>query len=67
MAQIRIMKKGGVLVTEKTHNNLAYAFAAESAAAARNEAFAKKAEKENYPQLARLFRALAAAETVHAN
>jgi rubrerythrin len=61
------MKKGGTIVTEKTNNNLAYAFAAESAAAARNEAFAKKAEKENYPQLARLFRALAAAETVHAN
>ena len=67
LAQIRTMKEGGDNVTEKTNNNLAYAFAAESAASARNEAFAKKAEKENYPQLARLFRALAAAETVHAN
>lgn len=67
LAQIRNMKERGDIVTEKTNNNLANAFAAESVASARNEAFAKKAEKDNYPQLARLFRALAAAETVHAN
>ena len=51
---------------EKTENNLAYAFAAESKAAVRNDAFAKKADSEGYPQIARLFRAIADAESVHA-
>ena len=50
----------------KTDQNLAYAFAAESKAAARNSAFALKAELEGYPQLARLFRAVSDAESVHA-
>jgi rubrerythrin len=52
---------------EKTDKNLAYAFAAESKAAIRNVAFALKAEKENFPQIARLFRAVSDAESVHAN
>ncbi|MFH1628283.1 MAG: rubrerythrin family protein [Pseudomonadota bacterium] len=53
-------------MTEKTERNLAYAFAAESKAAIRNEAFAKKADSEGYPQIARLFRAVSDAESVHA-
>jgi len=53
-------------MTEKTETNLAYAFAAESKAAIRNDAFAKKAETDGYPQIARLFRAISDAESVHA-
>ena len=51
---------------KKTENNLAYAFAAESKAAVRNEAFARKAEMEEYAQIGRLFRAVSDAESVHA-
>jgi len=51
---------------DKTEKNLAYAFAAESKASARNAAFAKKAEMEGYSQIARLFRAVSEAESVHA-
>ncbi|MBW1780547.1 MAG: rubrerythrin family protein [Deltaproteobacteria bacterium] len=51
---------------ENTEKNLAYAFAAESKAAVRNDAFAKKADSEGYPQIARLFRAISDAESVHA-
>jgi rubrerythrin len=51
---------------EKTEKNLAYAFAAESKASVRNDAFAKKAEMEGYPQIARLFQAISDAESVHA-
>ena len=51
---------------EKTDRNLAYAFAAESKAAARNAVFADKAATEGYPQIARLFRAVSDAEGVHA-
>jgi rubrerythrin len=50
----------------KTEKNLAYAFSAESKAAARNSVFAKKAEMEGYSQIARLFRAVSEAESVHA-
>ncbi len=53
-------------MTKKTENNLAYAFAAESKASVRNEAFARKADMENYHQIARLFRAVSDAESVHA-
>lgn len=51
---------------QNTEKNLAYAFAAESKAAVRNDAFAKKAESDGYPQIARLFRAISDAESVHA-
>jgi rubrerythrin len=51
---------------DKTEKNLAYAFAAESKAAVRNEAFAMKADSEGYSQIARLFRAISDAESVHA-
>ena len=50
---------------DKTEKNLSYAFSAESKAAARNEVFAKKAEMEGYTQVARLFRAVSDAESVH--
>lgn len=51
----------------KTMDNLAEAFAGESQANRRYLAFAKKADEEGYTQAARLFRAAAAAETVHAH
>ena len=50
----------------KTLNNLKAGFVAESQAHLRNLAFAMKAEQEGYPQVARLFRAIAEAEAVHA-
>ena len=53
-------------MAEKTERNLAYAFAAESKAAVRNDAFAKKADMEDFTQIARLFRAVSDAESVHA-
>jgi len=51
----------------KTMDNLRASFAGESQANRRYLAFAKKAEQEGYPQAARLFRAAAEAETVHAH
>ena len=51
----------------KTDENLAGAFAGESQANRKYLAFAKKAEKEGHPQIAKLFRAAADAETVHAH
>jgi len=48
-------------------DNLRDAFAGESQANRRYLAFAKKAEQDGYPQAARLFRAAAEAETVHAH
>ena len=53
-------------MSDKTEKNLAYAFAAESKAAVRNEAFAMKADSEGYAQIGRLFRAISDAESVHA-
>jgi len=53
-------------MSNKTEKNLAYAFAAESKASARNSAFALKADHDGYSQIARLFRAVANAESVHA-
>lgn len=50
----------------KTEKNLADAFAGESQANRKYLAFAKKAEEEGYKQIAKLFRAAAEAETVHA-
>jgi rubrerythrin len=50
-----------------TLDNLKEAFAGESQANRKYLAFAKKADEEGYPQAARLFRAAAAAETVHAH
>jgi rubrerythrin len=50
----------------KTSENLKDAFSGESQANRMYLAFAKKAEKEGLPQIAKLFRAAALAETVHA-
>ncbi|MCF7974711.1 MAG: rubrerythrin family protein [Phycisphaerae bacterium] len=50
-----------------TKDNLAEAFAGESQANRKYLAFAAKADKDGYPNVARLFRAAAAAETVHAH
>jgi len=52
---------------DKTEKNLAYAFAAESKASIRNEAFGRKADKDGFAQIARLFRAVSLAESVHAH
>lgn len=51
----------------KTETNLQEAFAGESQANRKYLAFALKADKEGYSQAAKLFRAAAAAETVHAH
>lgn len=50
----------------KTAENLRNAFAGESQANRRYLAFARKAEEEGFSQVAKLFRAAAEAETVHA-
>jgi rubrerythrin len=49
-----------------TVDNLKTAFAGESQANRKYLAYAMKAEKEGYPQIAKLFRAAADAETIHA-
>ncbi|HOD76917.1 MAG TPA: ferritin family protein, partial [Syntrophorhabdus sp.] len=51
----------------KTEDGLKEAFAGESQANRKYLAFAKKAEEEGYKQVAKLFRAAAEAETVHAH
>ena len=50
----------------KTTDHLKNAFAGESQANRKYTAFAKKAEEEGHPQIAKLFRAAAHAETIHA-
>jgi rubrerythrin len=50
----------------KTSENLKDTFSGESQANRMYLAFAKKADKEGLPQIAKLFRAAALAETVHA-
>lgn len=50
-----------------TDKNLAAAFAGESQANRKYLAFAKQAELEGYKQAAKLFRAAAEAETIHAH
>ncbi len=51
----------------KTDKNLAAAFAGESQANRKYLAFARQAEQEGHHQVARLFRAVAEAETIHAH
>ena len=50
-----------------TNDNLQDAFAGESQANRKYLAFAKKADEDGFAQVAKLFRAAAAAETVHAH
>ena len=51
----------------KTEHDLLEAFAGESQANRKYLAFAEKAEQEGYTAVAKLFRAAAAAETIHAH
>jgi rubrerythrin len=51
----------------KTVDDLKAAFAGESQANRKYLAYAKKADADGHPQVAKLFRAAAAAETVHAH
>ena len=51
----------------QTEQNLREAFAGESQANRKYLAFAKQADKEGHPQAAKLFRAAAEAETIHAH
>lgn len=60
-------KIGQEVKMTKTGKNLQDAFAGESQANRKYLAFAKKAEAEGYKQAAKLFRAVAEAETVHAH
>jgi len=53
--------------SKKTLADLQEAFAGESQANRKYLAFAKKADEEGFPQAAKLFRAAADAETVHAH
>lgn len=55
------------LANSQTEKNLKEAFAGESQANRRYLAFAKKADEEGLKQVAKLFRAAAEAETVHAH
>ena len=49
-----------------TQENLKEAFAGESQASQKYQAFAKKAEREGFPNVAKLFRTASAAENIHA-
>ncbi|MFX1283693.1 MAG: rubrerythrin family protein [Promethearchaeota archaeon] len=51
----------------KIEEDLMAAFAGESQANRKYLAYAKKAEKDGFPQIGRLFRAVAHAETIHAH
>ncbi|MFW6113647.1 MAG: rubrerythrin family protein [Actinomycetota bacterium] len=51
---------------EKTDNNLHTGYTGESKAVSRLKAFARKAEEEDYGGVAKLFRAVAESEAVHA-
>ena len=53
-------------LSENLENMLREAFAGESKAYVRNLAFARRADQDGYPQIARLFKAVAEAERVHA-
>jgi len=58
--------EGGVIKMPKSEEFLKQAFAGESQANRKYLAFAEVADKEGYHQAARLFRAAAEAETIHA-
>ncbi|MBN2342343.1 MAG: rubrerythrin family protein [Deltaproteobacteria bacterium] len=50
----------------QSEENLYKAFVGEATASLRLKGYAEKAEKEGYPQMAKLFRAISAAEEIHA-
>ncbi len=60
------MTSGGKRLGTKTRANLYDAFVGEAKAHVRLLAFARKAQEEGYAQIAKLFRAVASAEEVHA-
>ncbi len=60
-----LMTAAAAAASPETLNNLNVAYQNESNAARRYEAFAKKADSENLPQIAKLFRATAASEAFH--
>jgi len=62
---LRNILKGGDM--SKTEKNLQEAFAGESQANRKYLAFAKKADDEGFKEVAKLFRAAAEAETIHAH
>jgi rubrerythrin len=61
-----VFRYNQVLNKPNTTENLSEAFAGESQANQKYRAFAKKAEQEGLPNIARLFRTTAEAERVHA-
>jgi rubrerythrin len=61
------IKRKEEVTMSKSEQFLREAFAGESQANRRYLAFAAKADEEGHPQVARLFRAAAEAETVHAH
>ncbi|MDR1730713.1 MAG: rubrerythrin family protein [Synergistaceae bacterium] len=54
-------------MASKTMKNLAEGFAGESQANRKYLAFAEQADREGYPGVAKMFRAIASAETLHAH
>ena len=54
-------------MTDQSKKNLREAFAGESQANRRYLAFARKAAEEGFPKMARMFRAIAESETIHAH
>lgn len=66
LVSINPIQEGGMILS-KTEQNLENAFAGESQANRKYLAFAEKAETEGYPQAAKLFRAAAHGETIHAH
>jgi rubrerythrin len=63
---VLIVAASGEELAAKTRSNLYEAFVGEAKAHIRLLAFARKAEEEGYSQIAKLFRAVALAEEVHA-
>jgi rubrerythrin len=64
-----VMKKSAItpgVAMPTTIENLKEAFAGESQANQKYRAFAKKAERDGFPNIARLFRTTAEAERIHA-
>jgi rubrerythrin len=51
---------------EKTQKNLHTGYTGEAKAVVRLQAFARKAEEEDYPGVAKLFRAISESESIHA-
>lgn len=66
IGQLEILKVHGELKMSRSIESLKKAFAGESQANRRYLAFARKAEEEGFRQVAKLFRAAAEAETIHA-